>query len=151
MSCTLQDVLARELPTLEAREGTGITGAVKVSMNDGTINGRFKKMKTGLIEDGSGPQCSSQWSKRRWQHHWNTPMVIAIDSQRSLQVTKFGSLRCQGSLDCGEIEEPEDGPACTGTDDSATKVDFSPEEICEASNSYCIINCYFIEREVVMG
>ena len=51
----------------------------------------------------------------------------------------------------GEIEEPEDGPACSGTDDSATEVDFSPEEICEASNSYCIINCYFVEREVAMG
>lgn len=89
MSRTLQDVLARDLPTLDAREGTGITGAVKVSMNDGTINGRFKKRKTGLTEDGSGPQYSSQWSKRRWQHHWNTPMTFAIDSQRSLQVTKI--------------------------------------------------------------
>ena len=35
---------------------------------------------------------------------------------RSLQVTKFGSLPCQGNLDCGEIEEPEDRPAaCTRT------------------------------------
>jgi len=44
----------------------------------------------------------------------------------------------------GEIEEPGDGPACTGTDpdDSATEVDFSPEEICEASNSYCIITVF---------
>ena len=68
---------------LDAREGTGITGAVKVSINDGTVNGRFKKMKTGLTEDGSGPQYSSQWSKQRWQHHWNRPQwqleVIASD------------------------------------------------------------------------
>ena len=57
MPPTLQDVLARELPTLDAREGKGITGAVKVSINDGTVNGRFKKMKTGLTEDNlrSGP------------------------------------------------------------------------------------------------
>ena len=34
---------------------------------------------------------------------------------RSLQVTKFGSFRCEGNLDCGEVEEPEDGPACTRT------------------------------------
>ena len=83
MPHTLQDVLARELPTLDAREGTGITGAVKVSINDGTVNGRFKKMKTGLTADGSGPQYSSQWSKQRWQHHWNRPQwqleVIASD------------------------------------------------------------------------
>ena len=123
----------------------------RVSVNDGTVNGRFKKMKTGLTEDGSGPQYSSQWSKQRLQHHWNTPMAIAIDSQRSLQVTKFGSFCCQGSLDCGEIEDPEDGTACTKAKDSATDVDFSPDEICEASNSYGIINCYFVEREVVMG
>ena len=54
----------------------------------------------------------SQWSKQRWQHHWNRPQwqleVIAL-------VTKFGSFRCQGSLDCGEIEELEEGPACTRT------------------------------------
>ena len=66
-------------------------------------------------------------------------------------MTKFGSFRCQGSLDCGEIEEPEDGPACTRSSDSVTEVDFSADEICEVSNSYGIINCYFVEHEVVMG
>lgn len=97
---------------LDAREGTGITGAVKVSINDGTVNGRFKKIKTGLTEDGSGPQYSSQWSKQRWQHHWNRPQwqleVIASD--------KIWLIPLPRQLDCGEVEEPEDGPAaCTRT------------------------------------